>query len=1215
MSYSFVGRYYDKNKKFFSYEYKDHCFKIDLQNGDLYLTRKLFSFSGKHLPLELSLKYSQMHVNTYDNLHTYTGFPRGFKTNYHIVLEYESAYNRYIYEDATGFKHHFILVENSSSLYYDSFGGGLMLSVENNVYKVFDEDGNYQLFDQNGRLVVIHKKITSTHSAEQNITYIDNSSLKISTITDNYGRTISFTYSNTYVRVSYNNNIVITLSLNNCLLTKVSKNIGGHLVEDTFNQSAWVLTNVALNSGETFNISYSSDQVGSFITNIKQDAFSFDYDPTGNAWATVTNQRGVSTRYDFSDNQTVSQASENGSNLSFLKINSDVASCLIKDVNSNNEIIDFLFGGNNDTSIDVDSYNSGCSTPATNNYIQAKKMYLLIAEIEGNLGTERFGISLYDYDDNLLAELIFEGKTKLLAAPVGVKASTPKTFSVSYFNVAFNTIRIVKVRLLPLIGDFEVLCSNVYTYGPIFFYGDTPHYLFPSGIVDKVNNNIVAYQQIKVCADDFLINEKQFYKANGSFRFWANDKKSLFDNVSSVFVLLKHNKCLGYDSLHGKIALYSSSYNFISDLYFYHIKGKDDNSFSIVKPSHDSSSFHTGYTSFYFEIAETKYVAGNNGHTTYYDYDENYLLYELNRDDGYKEEYDYDSCGNATSRIISHTNINEQIINDYDYDSSDNLISENRLIGSSVLEIECDYDAFNNLSHIYYPNQSSKTMTFDNISGERVLNNSFVWNYNSIVQNNNYVDANNDSLSVNNNTYLFNYNCGRLHSVSYNNQSILTLTYSANAYNGVVLYTGETVTYSNGDSIYTEYDAFDRLSITNNCLYTYNQFSYLSGITDSIYSYTYPSITYEYDYYGQITAVNHWYNNLSVSFVYDIYHRLISQNYTLYSNNLYSISYSYHTDQNVEDVIKTSTVSVNSTSIILNDTLDAFSRLTYRSVAFGIRSFSKEINYCVDSSSNQTNYMVKSVTYLVSNNFSKDGPIIAPVIELHDEDFYSYDNLGNIISITRKLGLFTVYQTDYEYDSFSRIIRENNPKLNKTCIYSYDTNGNITSRKEYEYIVGQLPQNPIATHTYSYDSTYPNRLVSFDGQTITYDSVGNPTLYRGKSLTWTSGTLLSQVSQGSNNISLSYDGLKQRVSKTVNGIFTSYSYINNQLILEDKGTKIIKYLYSHQGVMGFVLSGFDSSLDGVYLYEKNIQQDVIAIRKTNNTIVACYFYEIGRAHV
>lgn len=120
MSYSFVGRYYDKNKKFFSYEYKDYCFKIDLQNGDLYLTRKLFSFSGKHLPLELSLKYSQRHVNTYDNLHTYSGFPRGFKTNYHIVLEYESAYNRYIYEDATGFKHHFILAENPFyALFFD----------------------------------------------------------------------------------------------------------------------------------------------------------------------------------------------------------------------------------------------------------------------------------------------------------------------------------------------------------------------------------------------------------------------------------------------------------------------------------------------------------------------------------------------------------------------------------------------------------------------------------------------------------------------------------------------------------------------------------------------------------------------------------------------------------------------------------------------------------------------------------------------------------------------------------------------------------------------------------------------------------------------------------------------------------------------------------------------------------------------------------------
>lgn len=65
MPFSFIGRFFDKSKIFFPYEYKDYSFKIDLQYGDLYFTRKLISFSGKHLPLNLSLNYSQMHVNAW----------------------------------------------------------------------------------------------------------------------------------------------------------------------------------------------------------------------------------------------------------------------------------------------------------------------------------------------------------------------------------------------------------------------------------------------------------------------------------------------------------------------------------------------------------------------------------------------------------------------------------------------------------------------------------------------------------------------------------------------------------------------------------------------------------------------------------------------------------------------------------------------------------------------------------------------------------------------------------------------------------------------------------------------------------------------------------------------------------------------------------------------------------------------------------------------
>lgn len=106
MSYYFAGRFFNKYRPFFPYLYKDYSFKLDLQVGELYFSRKLISLSGKHLPLDLSLNYVHLHAyNSYDDLYLSTGLPRGFKTNFHIFLEYDSNYDKYLYEDAVGFLH------------------------------------------------------------------------------------------------------------------------------------------------------------------------------------------------------------------------------------------------------------------------------------------------------------------------------------------------------------------------------------------------------------------------------------------------------------------------------------------------------------------------------------------------------------------------------------------------------------------------------------------------------------------------------------------------------------------------------------------------------------------------------------------------------------------------------------------------------------------------------------------------------------------------------------------------------------------------------------------------------------------------------------------------------------------------------------------------------------------------------------------------------
>ena len=185
---------------------------------------------------------------------------------------------------------------------------------------------------------------------------------------------------------------------------------------------------------------------------------------------------------------------------------------------------------------------------------------------------------------------------------------------------------------------------------------------------------------------------------------------------------------------------------------------------------------------------------------------------------------------------------------------------------------------------------------------------------------------------------------------------------------------------------------------------------------------------------------------------------------------------------------------------------------------------------------------------------------------------------------------------------------ENNPLINKSYRYTYDSYGNIYFKKEYAYTTGNLPTNPLINHAYSYSATYPNRLISFDGQSITYDTVGNPLTYLGKSMSWIKGTLLSSVNEGNNYINLYYDGFNQRIRKETDSETTYYRYIDNKLISEENNSYTITFLYSHIGITGFIFNNV------IYYYEKNIMQDVINIRNSNNVIVASYIYDAFGNH-
>ena len=120
--------------------------------------------------------------------------------------------------------------------------------------------------------------------------------------------------------------------------------------------------------------------------------------------------------------------------------------------------------------------------------------------------------------------------------------------------------------------------------------------------------------------------------------------------------------------------------------------------------------------------------------------------------------------------------------------------------------------------------------------------------------------------------------------------------------------------------------------------------------------------------------------------------------------------------------------------------------------------------------------------------------------EIKDTQRYTYDNNGNITAVRN--GSATEYHVKYTYDGINQLIREDNAVLDKSWTFSYDTAGNILSKKEYAYTTGTLG-SVLDTKTYTYAGTgWKDRLISWDGEAIEYDAMGNPTTYLGHALTW-----------------------------------------------------------------------------------------------------------------
>ena len=626
--------------------------------------------------------------------------------------------------------------------------------------------------------------------------------------------------------------------------------------------------------------------------------------------------------------------------------------------------------------------------------------------------------------------------------------------------------------------------------------------------------------------------------------------------------------------------------------------------------SYDSAGNLTGYTTLIGQENSFDYDEHNNvtsstdprGNTTEYTYyDNTHNVKTVKTAENVKSTYTYNTKGQTTKVKIGDSAL---------YTETETSYNNTTGLTSSVT------DARGNAVSYDYDDDTRQTETITDPK-----NNSSTYTYGNAAAMHRLVSLTSSGLGV----VTYGYDTyGKLETIT-RGSTTYSLTYDdwnrpiSTKVGSVALSTNtydddfrlETVTYANGFAARYEYDDLDRVQRIKQCedataqnptyVLTYEMIYNGEGDLYEIRNYrTERASFFDYDHAGRCMASKEraftfTENNgvytvqsygailSSYSYQYDECNNLTKLTCSVLGSS-WSTVYTYDNDN------RPSTTTLASGKVITN-TYDAIGRLQKRT--FGLAS-----DYDT------------TLTYVPGNDTNKTTALVATYRNGSDAAYsYTYDDVGNITGITQ--GTTSI---SYVYDTANRLIRENNQVTNQTIVYDYENElwGNIRSRKIYAYTTiatdQLLAQTPTSTVNYAYtNSAWGDQLTDYNGQTITYDSMGNPTSYRGYTFGWRGKQLVS-ASNGTNSLTFEYneDGLRQ--SKTCNNITTDYYYNGSVLIGMQRGQN--KFLFSYDAAGNVVSVKYITANDtNEYYYLRNAQGDIVKLIDANGTTVVEYTYD------
>ena len=228
------------------------------------------------------------------------------------------------------------------------------------------------------------------------------------------------------------------------------------------------------------------------------------------------------------------------------------------------------------------------------------------------------------------------------------------------------------------------------------------------------------------------------------------------------------------------------------------------------------------------------------------------------------------------------------------------------------------------------------------------------------------------------------------------------------------------------------------------------------------------------------------------------------------------------------------------------------------------------------------------------------------------EIHYQYDANGNITQTTDGKG-----KIQYTYDTRNQLIREDREADRQTITYAYDKNGNLLQKNRYEYqpeatMETLASATPSETKIYRYEGNWKDQLTSYNGETIAYDTMGNPTVYRGMEMGWKNSSELTEIEKDQTTIRYRYDKEGMRNRKYLSdGTTVLYQVQDGQIIGEqhlredqEKPLYEMTFSYDADGTL------FSMNCDGKdYYYILNPTGDVIALVDTGWNTVVSYAYD------